>query len=155
MTPPDRDLMREALREAELAAAEGEVPVGAIAVKDGVVCARAHNLVEARHSVSAHAEFEVLRRLEAQLGDWRMTGYTLYVTKEPCMMCTGMLINARFSRIVFGLGDPAGGGCGGAVSLPEMPGILWHPEVTGNVLAEECSQVIRDFFARVRAREKK
>ncbi len=84
-----------------------------------------------------------------------MTGYTLYVTKEPCMMCTGMLINARFSRIVFGLGDPAGGGCGGAAALPEMPGMLWHPEITGNVLAEECSQVIRDFFSRVRAREKK
>ena len=154
MTPQDCDFMREALREAELAAAEGEVPVGAVAVKDDCICARAHNLVEARHSVSAHAEFEVLRQLEKQLGDWRMTGHTLYVTKEPCMMCTGMLINARFSRIVFGLGDPAGGGCGGAVSLPEMPGMLWHPEVTGGVLAEECSQVIRDFFARVRAREK-
>ena len=154
MTFRDCDFMREALREAELAAAEGEVPVGAVAVKDDRICARARNLVEARHSVSAHAEFEVLRQLEKQLGDWRMTGYTIYVTKEPCMMCTGMLINARFSRIVFGLGDPAGGGCGGAVSLPEMPGMLWHPQVTGGILAEECSQIIRDFFARVRARGK-
>ena len=150
----DCDFMREALLEAERAALSDEVPVGAVAVKDGVIVSRAHNLVETCHSVSAHAEFKVLRALERELADWRMTGYTLYVTKEPCLMCTGMLINARFSRIVFGQRDPAGGGCGGAVDLPGLPGVLWRPEVTGGVLEEECAQVMKSFFARVRAREK-
>ena len=150
----DDDFMREALREAERAALSDEVPVGAVAVKDGVIVSRAHNLVEARHSVSAHAEFEVLRALERELADWRMTGYTIYVTKEPCLMCTGMLINARFSRIVFGQRDPAGGGCGGAADLPQLPGVLWRPEITGGVLEEECAQVMKSFFSRVRARGK-
>ena len=155
MTPEDEFFMQEALKEARLADAAGEVPIGAVAVREGKIAARARNRVEANHSVSCHAEFELLRQLEAQTGDWRMTGYTLYVTKEPCLMCTGMLINARFSRIVFGLRDPAGGGCGGAVDLPALPGLLWHPEVEGGVQEEACSQIIRDFFIRARKREKK
>ena len=101
MTSDDLFFMSEALKEAQKAADAGEVPIGAVAVKDGLIAARSSNRVEANHSVSAHAEFEVLRQLEKQLGDWRMTGYTIYVTKEPCLMCAGMLINARFSRIVF------------------------------------------------------
>ena len=155
MIPDDLFFMTEALKEAQKAADAGEVPIGAVAVKDGLIAARSGNRVEALHSVSAHAEFEVLHQLEAQLGDWRMTGYTLYVTKEPCLMCAGMLINARFSRIVFGLRDPAGGGCGGAVCLHQLPDILWHPEVTGGVMEQECAKLIRDFFAAVRKREKK
>lgn len=155
MTAEDLEFMREALKEASLAGASGEVPIGAVAVKDGVICARGRNQVERNHSVTSHAEICVLHQLEEQLNDWRMTGYTLYVTKEPCLMCAGMLINARFSRIVFGLRDPAGGGCGGAVDLPALPGVLWHPEVEGGVLEEECGAVIKDFFAAVRARGKK
>ena len=146
--------MREALKEAAFAAVSGEVPIGAVAVKDGFICARGRNQVEKDHSVTSHAEICVLRQLEEQLSDWRMTGITLYVTKEPCLMCAGMLINARFSRIVFGLRDPAGGGCGGAVDLPALPGVLWHPEVEGGVLEEECGKIIKDFFAQVRTREK-
>ena len=155
MTDDDLIFMREALKEASLAAASGEVPIGAVAVKDGVICASGHNQVERDCSVTSHAEICVLRKLEEQLSDWRMTGYTLYVTKEPCLMCAGMLINARFSRIVFGLRDPAGGGCGGAVNLPALPGVLWHPEVEGGVLEEECAAVIKEFFASVRSRGKK
>ena len=155
MIPDDCFFMREALKEAELAASAGEVPIGAVAVKDGEIIARSRNKVEEKHTVSAHAEFEVLRQIEKEINDWRMTGYTLYVTKEPCLMCTGMLINARFSRIVFGLRDPAGGGCGGAVDLPDLPGVLWHPEVTGGVLEAESAALIKAFFSHVRSREKK
>lgn len=155
MMPEDAVFMAEALAEAEKAGADGEVPIGAVAVWNGMILARARNCVEKNHTVSSHAEFEVLRQLEKQLADWRMTGITVYITKEPCLMCAGMLINARFSRIVFGMRDPAGGGCGGAVDLPGLPGVLWHPEVTGGVLEEECSKLIRDFFAGVRGRSKK
>lgn len=155
MIPDDEFFMREALKEAAAAAEAGEVPIGAVVVKEGQIIARSRNKVEERHTVSAHAEFEVLRQIEQEINDWRMTGYTLYVTKEPCLMCAGMLINARFSRIVFGLRDPAGGGCGGAISLHELPGILWHPEVEGGILEEDCAAVIKEFFAKVRTREKK
>ena len=94
----DAEFMRAALAEAEAAAAAGEVPIGAVAVRDGVIVARARNRVEERHSVSAHAEFVLLGELERQTGDWRMSDYTFYVTKEPCPMCAGMLINARVTQ---------------------------------------------------------
>ena len=151
----DHEFMAEALKEAVLASQAGEVPIGAVIVRDGKILARGRNMVEQKHSVAAHAEFEAMQALAEQISDWRMTGYTLYVTKEPCLMCTGMLINARFSRIVYGLKDPAGGGCGGAVDLTKMPGLLWHPEITQEVMADECAALIRDFFAKVRSRGKK
>ena len=146
--------MQEALKEAEAAFDAGEVPIGAVAVKDAVIVARARNRVEEKNSVSAHAEIELLRKLEQLSGDWRMTGITIYVTKEPCPMCAGMLVNARFSRIVFGLKDPASGGCGGALDIPQHPGMLWHPEVTGGVLEEPCGSLIKQFFRQVRSKGK-
>ncbi len=152
ITPDDRRFMELALDEARRAAAEGEVPVGAVAVQNGIVVAAAHNLVEARKSVSAHAEFEVLRALEARTGDWRMSDFTFYVTKEPCPMCAGMLVNARVARIVFGAPDPAGGGCGGALDIPGAPGMLWHPEVVGGVMAAESVELLREFFRAARSR---
>ena len=91
----DAGFMAEALREAAIAAEAGEVPIGAVAVKDGIIVARAHNRVEELHSVSAHAEFQLLHKLEELSGDWRMSEYTFYITKEPCPMCAGMLINSR------------------------------------------------------------
>lgn len=146
----DAEFMRAALAEAEAAAAAGEVPIGAVAVRDGVIVARARNRVEERHSVSAHAEFVLLGELERQTGDWRMSDYTFYVTKEPCPMCAGMLINARVKRVVFGASDPASGGFGGAFDLNAVPGLLWHCEVASGVLAEEALALIREFFRKVR-----
>ncbi len=145
---PDRDVffMRAALELAREAAAAGEVPVGAVAVRDGEIAASGRNRVEEKHSVSAHAEFEVVRELEKLTGDWRMSDYELYVTKEPCPMCAGMLVNARIRRIVFGAPDPAGGGCGGALDIPGCPTLLWSVEVTGGVLAEESVALLREFF---------
>ena len=142
----DTDFMREALAEAEAAFAAGEVPIGAVAVKDGIIVARAHNRVEELHTVSAHAEFQLLHQLEALSGDWRMSDYTFYITKEPCPMCAGMLINARVKRVVFGVSDPASGGMGGAFDLNGVPGLLWHCEVSSGVLAAESLKLLRDFF---------
>ena len=150
----DTDFMREALLEAEKAAAAGEVPIGAVAVKDGVIVARGRNRVEELHSVSAHAEFQLLHELEKLSGDWRMSDYTFYVTKEPCPMCAGMLINSRVKRVVFGTGDPAAGGMGGAFDLNAVPGLLWHCDVTPGVLADESLAIIRDFFRKRRSSNK-
>ena len=155
MTPDDLFFMQEALKEARCAFDAGEVPIGAVAVKDGQIIARARNRVEEKHSVSCHAEFELLRALEQLSGDWRMSDYTIYVTKEPCPMCAGMLVNSRFARIVYGLPDPAAGGCSGNLNIPDHPGVLWHPEVTGGVLEDECGMLIKSFFRQVRSRGKK
>ncbi|MBQ9803824.1 MAG: nucleoside deaminase [Lentisphaeria bacterium] len=150
----DSDFMREALKEAAAAAAAGEVPIGAVAVKDGVIVARGRNRVEELHSVSAHAEFQLLHELEKISGDWRMSDYTFYVTKEPCPMCAGMLINSRVRRVVFGTPDPAAGGMGGAFNLNDVPGLLWHCEVTAGILADESLALIREFFRRRRSSSK-
>ena len=150
----DRDVffMRDALRLAREAADAGEVPVGAVAVRGDAIVASGRNRVEERHSVNAHAEFEVVRELEKLTGDWRMSDYELYVTKEPCPMCAGMLVNARIRRIVYGAPDPAGGGCGGALDITGCRTLLWSVEVSGGVLAEEALGLLRDFF---RARREK
>ena len=150
----DERFMREALALAREAALAGEVPVGAVAVLDGRIVAAGRNRVEELHSVSAHAEFEVVRQLETLRGDWRMSDVDLYVTKEPCPMCAGMLVNCRVRRIVFGVADPAGGGCGGALDVTGCPTLLWRPEVSGGVLAEDARQLLREFF-RTRRSEKK
>ncbi len=145
--------MRAALEEAQKAFDAGEVPIGAVIVADGEIIARGRNRVEEKKSVTAHAELEALHAAELFRRDWRMQHATLYVTKEPCPMCAGALVNARFERIVFGAPDPAFGGCGGAVTIPEIPGALYHPQMTGNVEGNECLALLRQFF-RLR-REKK
>ncbi len=146
--------MRRALDCAREAAGAGEVPIGAVAVRDGKIVACARNRVEEKHSVTAHAELELLHAVEKLSGDWRMEEYTFFVTKEPCPMCAGALINARVGRIVFGLPDPRGGGCGSALDLPGHAGMLWHPQVTGWVLPEECRALIQAFFRRRRTLSK-
>ena len=144
--PDDVRFMREALKLAEEAAQAGEVPVGAVAVAGDHIVASGRNRVEEKHSVSAHAEFEVLHQLEELSKDWRMSGYTIYVTKEPCPMCAGMLVNSRIARIVYGVPDPSGGGCGGAFDICACPTLLWSPQVTGGVLADEARELLQRFF---------
>ena len=149
MEPPAelKEFMLVALQEAQQAFDAGEVPIGAVAVDEaGRIVAQARNRVEEIKSVTGHAEIELLKKIEAITGDWRMSDYTFYVTKEPCAMCSGAMINARVKRIVFGAGDTASGACGGAVDLPAVPGMLWHPEVVGGVLEEQCVKLLRDFF---------
>lgn len=151
----DVRFMREALAEAQKAFSSGEVPIGAVAVENNIITARGYNRVEELSSVSGHAEFQVLQELEKLSGDWRMQNVTLYVTKEPCFMCSGMLVNARFKRIVFGLPDPKTGGCGGSIDIPSHPDNLWHPEITGGILADESKTLIQTFFKQRRKEQTK
>lgn len=150
----DTDFMLQALEEAKEAFSANEVPIGAVVVKDGKIIARARNRVEEKKSVAAHAEFEAIHEAEKVLNDWRMSDCTIYVTKEPCPMCAGMLINARIGRIVFGVPDSAGGFCGGAFDINSVAGLLWHPEIAGGICAEESLSLIREFFKKRRAKER-
>ena len=146
--------MRLALREAEAAAHSGEVPIGAVAVVAGEAVAFARNRVEEKKSAVSHAEIELLHALEALRGDWRMENVTVYVTKEPCPMCAGALVNARAGRIVYGVGDPRFGGCS-VFGIPASPGALWNPEVTGGVCAAEAEALLSGFFRIAREERRK
>ena len=150
----DEFFMQTALKEAEAAATRGEVPIGAVAVIDGKIIAKAGNRVEERKTVTAHAELEVLHIAEEYLNDWHMENVTIYVTKEPCAMCAGALVNARVKRIVYGLSDPRSGCCGSALDITGFSGMLWQIPITGGVLADESSRLIKDFFKAARRREK-
>jgi len=146
----DRMYMREALFLAEQAGAEGEVPVGAVAVRNGAVIARARNRVEERKDGTAHAELLVLNDAAAAIGDWRLDGVTVYVTKEPCAMCAGAMVNTRVERVVYGMADPRSGCAGSALDVTGFSGMLHRVDVTGGVLNEDCLRVMREFFRRVR-----
>jgi len=153
VTPEDIAFMEAALAEAELAARRGEVPIGAVAVKAGEIIGRAGNRVEEKLDATCHAEIELLRQCSATLGDWRMEEVTIYVTKEPCAMCAGAMVNARLKRVVFGLPDPRSGGCGStALNVAAFPGMLWQVETEGGVLADAAHQLIRRFFREARDR---
>ncbi len=143
-----------ALREARRAAEAGEVPVGAVVVFEGRVVARAHNQVELLKDGTAHAEMIALTQAAAAVGDWRLTGVGLYVTKEPCPMCAGAMVNCRLSRLVFGCPDPRAGAAGSVLTLTDFPGLLHRVQVRGGVLAEPCAALLRDFFRDRRTRAK-
>jgi tRNA(adenine34) deaminase len=154
VTDPSADtlFMSRALELARAAGAVGEVPVGAVVVRAGVVLTEGHNLVETQHDPTAHAEMMVIREAGQKLQNWRLEGCTLYVSLEPCPMC-GMAIRlARFSRIVFGARDPRMGGAGSYLNLFHDSSIGPLPEVTEQVLADESSKLLRDFFRARRLR---
>ncbi len=141
--------MRLALNEAEKAAEEGEIPVGALIVKDGKIVASAHNLRETAFDASAHAELLCIREAGKALGGWRLTGCTLYVTLEPCPMCAGAVINSRLDRVVFGAYDSRAGSFGSLIDLTLYP-YNHRPELTGGVLEAETKAVLREFFEKKR-----
>ena len=147
--------MREALQEAELALAEGEVPVGAVVVRDGQILARAHNCRERLADPTAHAEILALREAGRRLGGWRLLGTTVYVTIEPCAMCAGALVQARVGLLVFGVRDPKGGAAGSLINLVQFPGLNHRVAVVEGVLAEECRRLISSFFAGKRQRQRR
>lgn len=149
----DEHFMRAALRCAEKAADAGEVPVGAVAVLNGEVVAKAWNQVELLKDATAHAELLLVSSLSAVVKDWRLDGVDIYVTKEPCAMCAGAMVNARVRRVIFGMGDPRSGAAGGALNVTGFPGMLHRVEVKNGVLAEECASLMREFFRSVRARK--
>lgn len=153
-SPPasDEDFMRQALRQAAKAAAAGEVPIGAIIVDaQGRVIARAHNQVETLRDGTAHAEMLALSIAQAALGDRRLEGCTLFVTKEPCPMCAGALVLCRPNRVVYGCPDARGGAAGGWLNLLDSNPPLNHRcEVAAGVLGDECLGVLQDFFRAAR-----
>jgi tRNA(adenine34) deaminase len=146
----DVGFMRRALREAERAAREEEVPVGAVVVEDGRVIARAHNRPIHLKDPSAHAEILALRRAARKLGNYRLTGCSLYVTIEPCAMCAGAIVQARLRRVVFGAHDPKAGASGSALSVLNHPKLNHRVEVRAGVLARDCASLLREFFRRRR-----
>ena len=154
MDMQDETYMRMALDEARLAAAEGEVPIGAVVVCDGQVVARAHNRRELDHDPSAHAEFAAMVKASQALGRWRLTGCTVYVTVEPCLMCAGLMVNSRVDRCVYGAPDPKGGALGTLYDVSHDPRLNHEFAVTPGVCADECAEVLRDFFRARRAARK-
>lgn len=146
--------MREALRLAEQAALAGEVPVGAVVVKDGQIVGRGSNAPISRHDPSAHAEIAALRDAAQHLGNYRLVGCELFVTLEPCVMCVGAMFHARIARVVFGARDPKTGAAGSVFNLFAETRLNHHARTHGGVLAEECGKVLSDFFAARRAQQK-
>ena len=142
----DIKFMREVLALAKKAAELGEVPVGAVVVNsEGIVIADAYNLRENKKSVIAHAEIIAIEQACRKLGDWRLSGCTLYVTLEPCPMCAGAIVNSRISRVVFGAYDMQAGCCGSVINFNAYP--FNHAfEIEGGVLKDECSAILADFF---------
>ena len=143
----DQAYMLMALQLARRAAEAGEVPVGAVAVaENGEVLARAFNQVETLKDGTAHAEMIALTQASSSVGDWRLSGVTLYVTKEPCLMCAGAMVNCRLGNLFFGCRDPRAGAAGSCLNLLQMEETLHKVPVTGGLCQEECLEEIQDFF---------
>jgi tRNA(adenine34) deaminase len=144
----DRDeaFMARALELAREARARDEVPIGAVLVRNGTILTEGKNEVETRQDAMAHAEMLAIAEAQARLKTWRLTGTTLYVTKEPCPMCAGALAHVRVDRIVFGVGDAKAGACGGAFNLFDLPGLNHRCELTPGVMAVESLGLLQDFF---------
>ncbi len=138
--------MRLALQEASAALDHGDVPVGAVIVHEGVVIARAHNQREQLKDPTAHAEMIALTQAASAREAWRLTGCTLYVTVEPCVMCAGALVLARVSRLVYGADDPKAGACASLYRIPSDPRLNHSIETVSGVLAEESAGLLREFF---------
>jgi len=143
----DARWMDEALLLARAAAARGEVPVGAVVVRDGEIVGRGGNAPIAGNDPTAHAEIAALRDAARALANYRLPGCTLYVTLEPCAMCAGAIMHARIARLVFGARDPKTGACGSIVDLLAEPRLNHHATVVAGVRADECGRLLSDFFA--------
>ena len=150
----DTDLMQLALDLAKQAAANNEVPVGAIVVKDGVVIGRGANAPIGLNDPTAHAEVIAMREAAQHLGNYRLVDCTLYVTLEPCAMCSGAMQHARIAKLVYGASDPKTGTCGSVVNLMAEPKLNHHCEVLGGVMADECGAILSGFFKQRRLMNK-
>ena len=146
MTVTDTNFMQMALDLAKQAALNGEVPVGAIVVKDGVIIGRGSNAPISLHDPTAHAEIIAMRQAAKYLGNYRLVDCTLYVTLEPCAMCSGAIQHARIAKLVYGASDAKTGACGSVVNLMAEPKLNHHTEVLGGVMADECGAILSGFF---------
>ena len=142
----DEDYMREALALAFQGGVLGEVPVGAVLVRGGVILGRGYHQPISAHDPTAHAEVVAMRDAGARIGNYRLTGCELYVTLEPCAMCAGAIMHARLARVVYGAADPKTGACGGVIDLFAEAKLNHQTSVAGGVLANECSAQLSDFF---------
>ncbi|WP_295274208.1 tRNA adenosine(34) deaminase TadA [Veillonella sp.] len=142
----DEYFMAIAMEEARKAYELGEIPIGAILVKDNTIVSRHHNRRELDHDATAHAEVLVIREACDTLKRWRLTGCTLYVTIEPCPMCAGAIINSRIDRVVYGASDYKGGAVESLFNVLSHPGLNHEPELASGVLGDECRQIMKDFF---------
>ncbi|WP_114662689.1 tRNA adenosine(34) deaminase TadA [Polynucleobacter necessarius] len=142
----DRQFMQQAIEQAQLAAGAGEVPVGAVLVRDGVVIAKGFNQPIGNHDPSAHAEMMALREAAKVEANYRLPSSTLYVTLEPCVMCSGAILHARVDRVVFGAPDPKTGAAGSVLDVFSSKQINHQTRIEGGVMSEECGQLLRSFF---------
>ena len=145
--------MKEALAEAKKAAAAGEVPVGAVIVKDGEIIGRGHNETETAKDPTAHAEMIAIRQAAKNLGGWRLTGCTMYVTTEPCSMCAGAIVWSRIIRLFIGTMDPKSGACGSVFNIPQESRLNHFVEIETGLMQEECSSLMKSFFKELRKRK--
>ena len=143
------EFMKEAIAEAKKASALGEVPVGAVVVKDGKIIGRGYNTRETENSISGHAELNAINNATEYIGDWRLDGCDIYVTLEPCPMCAGAIINARLGRVFFGAYDSVMGSFQSVADLSVL-GYPNSPEIHGGILEEDCKELLRNFFADLR-----
>ena len=142
--------MGEALKEAQKAGDIGEVPIGAVIVMNNEIISKGYNLKEISGDATSHAEIVAIRKANEALGRWRLSGATLYVTLEPCPMCAGAILQARVDRVVFGAMDPKAGAAGSILNLLENSAFNHQVEVLAGIREEECSQILKDFFRRLR-----
>ncbi len=147
--------MQKALQQARRAFLLEEVPVGAVLVRDNKVIARSFNQRETKQDPLAHAELTAIRKAAKKLGSWRLLDCTLYVTLEPCAMCAGAIILARIPRVVFGCFDPKAGACGSILDILRQEKLNHRPEIISGVLEKDCSQILKDFFQKIRSIKKK
>ena len=146
--------MREALLEAKKAQNLGEIPVGAVVERDGIIIGRGHNLTESAKDPTGHAEVLAIRQAAESLGGWRLTGCTLYVTTEPCSMCAGALVLSRIDKLCIGTMDPKAGACGSLMNIPQDQRLNHFVSIETGILEEECRQLMKEFFKGLRQRNK-
>lgn len=151
----DEKFMRAAIREAKKAYALGEVPIGCVLVADGKIIARGYNRRTTDHNTLSHAETNAIRKASKKTGDWRLEQCTLYVTLEPCQMCAGAIVQARIPKVVIGTMNPKAGCAGSLLNLLQFPAFNHQVEIETDVLQEECSALLTDFFAELRNKKKK
>jgi tRNA(adenine34) deaminase len=149
----DEQAMQMALAQAALAGAAGEVPVGAVVIRDGVVIASGHNAPITRHDPSAHAEMQALRAAALAVGNYRLPDCELFVTLEPCAMCAGAMLHARLKRVVFGAADPKTGAAGSVINLFAQTQLNHQTQVLGGILAPDCAALLQDFFRQRRLKK--
>ncbi len=145
--------MLEALKEAKIAYALAEVPIGAVVEKDGEIIGRGHNLMESLKDPTAHAEMLALREAAKFLGGWRLSGCNLYVTAEPCAMCAGAIVWARIDKLCIGTMDPKSGACGSVFNIPQEPKLNHYVEIESGIMRKECQDILKAFFKELRKQQ--